>query len=75
MSPNANSATASINAGAYAEAVNARRIINGKDDVVQLYPIIHTFAWKPTKPATPTTGCPPKFPCKKTLSSGAPPAC
>ncbi|MDH4378283.1 MAG: ribonucleotide-diphosphate reductase subunit beta [Vampirovibrionales bacterium] len=31
---------------AYAEAVNSRRIINGKDDVVQLYPIIHTFAWE-----------------------------
>jgi len=25
--------------------VNDRRIINGKDDVVQLYPLKHTFAW------------------------------
>jgi len=31
---------------AYAEQVNARRVINGKDDVVQLYPIIHKFAWE-----------------------------
>lgn len=25
--------------------VNDRRIINGKDDVIQLYPLKHTFAW------------------------------
>jgi ribonucleoside-diphosphate reductase beta chain len=30
---------------ALAEKVNARRIINGQDDVVQLYPIRHQFAW------------------------------
>lgn len=30
---------------AYANTVNARRIINGEDDVVQLYPIVHKFAW------------------------------
>ncbi len=30
---------------AYSQQVNARRVINGKDDVVQLYPIIHKFAW------------------------------
>ncbi len=29
----------------YAEHVNSRRVINGKDDVVQLYPIVHKFAW------------------------------
>ena len=29
----------------YSQQVNARRVINGKDDVVQLYPIIHKFAW------------------------------
>lgn len=28
-----------------AHTVNQRRIINGKDDVVQLYPIRHQFAW------------------------------
>lgn len=31
---------------ALAENVNARRVINGKDDVVQLYPIRHKFAWE-----------------------------
>ncbi len=31
---------------AYAEQVNARRVINGGGDVVQLYPIIHKFAWE-----------------------------
>lgn len=31
---------------AQAVRANQRRIINGHDDVVQLYPIIHYFAWK-----------------------------
>ncbi|MCA9841576.1 MAG: ribonucleotide-diphosphate reductase subunit beta, partial [Cyanobacteria bacterium HKST-UBA03] len=29
----------------YAQQVNERRVINGQDDVVQLYPIVHQFAW------------------------------
>jgi ribonucleoside-diphosphate reductase beta chain len=29
----------------FASQVNQRRIINGQDDVVQLYPIKHQFAW------------------------------
>lgn len=29
-----------------AEKVNARKVINGMDDVVQLYPIKHQFAWE-----------------------------
>jgi len=29
----------------FAHQVNQRRIINGKDDVVQLYPMKHQFAW------------------------------
>ena len=32
-------------AGSLASQVNQRRVINGKDDVVQLYPIRHKFAW------------------------------
>jgi ribonucleoside-diphosphate reductase beta chain len=31
---------------AFAQAVNDRRVINGQDDVVQLYPIKHQFAWE-----------------------------
>ncbi len=31
---------------AYANNINNRRIINGDDDVVQLYPIVHKFAWE-----------------------------
>jgi ribonucleoside-diphosphate reductase beta chain len=35
-----------INIGAKPVDINARRIINGKDaDVMQLYPMKHTFAW------------------------------
>jgi ribonucleoside-diphosphate reductase beta chain len=30
---------------AFAQSVNQRQIINGSDDVVQLYPIKHQFAW------------------------------
>jgi len=34
--------------GAYslAQTVNQRRVINGDDDVIQLYPIKHQFAWE-----------------------------
>jgi ribonucleoside-diphosphate reductase beta chain len=32
-------------AGSLASQVNQRRVINGNDDVVQLYPIRHRFAW------------------------------
>ncbi len=32
-------------AQSHAESVNQRRVINGSDDVVQLYPIKHQFAW------------------------------
>lgn len=48
MSAAANPTMMQANAlqSAYAEQVNARRVINGRDDVVQLYPIIHTFAWE-----------------------------
>jgi len=36
-----------INKGATPVDVNARRVINGKDaDVMQLYPMRHTFAWE-----------------------------
>lgn len=45
MSAASSAVNTAVNETAYAQQVNARRVINGTDDVVQLYPIIHKFAW------------------------------